>query len=156
MSRLDDVLGDAGEAAIPMIGHLGAKALEFGYANDDATTVADGDWYASAHYKGTRMTVEHFTSPGEALNALCEKLLTGGICQHCNGLVTIEDGGARAFIGQPMLDGTIMTLERAVTMPHCRWKRDGKVWQRGCEHLSRQQKRARAREAAKRGKAFLR
>jgi hypothetical protein len=147
---------DAAMAAAKLIGHTGARSVEYGYQNDDAVGVADADWYASAQYRGTRVTVEHHIGPAEALEALAERLLIGGECQHCHGIITLEDGGARAYVGQRMLDGTIMTLERALTSPHCRYRRDGDRWRRGCEGLSRQQMRAQARAAAKRGRRLAR
>jgi hypothetical protein len=123
---------DAMDAGLNLIGRTGAKDLEIGYANDDAVLARDGDWYAVCSYAGAKIMEEHHIGPVEAVDTLARRLLTGGKCTHCGGLIALSDKGAVAFEDATLLDGTRMTAERYAAMPQCRWRRMGKVWERGC------------------------
>jgi hypothetical protein len=143
---------DALDAGINLVGRTGAKNLEIGYANDDAVLARDGDWYAVCAYAGTKVMEEHHQGPVEAVDALARRLMTGAKCTHCGGLIALSDRGARAFESATLLDGTRMTAETYAAMPQCRWRRMGKVWERGCldripEHQgpTRRERRARRR-----------
>jgi hypothetical protein len=123
---------DAMDAGINLVGRTGAKGLEIGYENDDTVLAQDADWYAQAMYAGTRIIADHHRGPVEAVDALARRLLTGAKCTHCGGLIALSDRGARAFDSATLLDGTAMTAEKYAAMPQCRWRRMGKVWERGC------------------------
>lgn len=129
MIRMDE---DALVASVDVIGRTGARDLEFGHTGDDHSALADVTWWAVCSYQGTRLMVEDHPNPVAALEALATRVLTGGMCTHCRGLIALSDDGAIAFDGH-LLDGSPMTRERAEAMPQCRWHREGKRWVRGCE-----------------------
>lgn len=98
-------------AATLLVGHTGAKAFEFGFANDSAARVQDADWYASAQYRGARVIVEHFTHPADAAEALARRLVEGGTCTHCGRTTTMSERSSRR---------------------RCVYRRQGRRWNRGC------------------------
>lgn len=59
-------------AAVMLVGHTGAQDFEFGYLHDDVPT-EKADWWAKAQYRGSRIMVEHHTSPIEAAEALADR-----------------------------------------------------------------------------------
>jgi len=129
VSALDQ---DAGVAAVDLIGRTGARELKFGYLHDDVPSEEAG-WYAHAQYRGARVTEEDHRGPVEALEALARRLLTGGRCTHCGGLVALSDDGALAYPGSHMADGTVWTEAQIRAAGQCRWTRVGPAWRRGCE-----------------------
>lgn len=100
---------DATTAATELIGRTGARDLEVGYLHDDVPVEKAG-WYASAQYRGTRITVEDQAGPDVALEALARRLLAGGTCRRCGNPIALEDGHQGA----------------------CRWTRMGQHWESGC------------------------
>ncbi|MGW5259652.1 hypothetical protein ACWEQG_01675 [Microbispora sp. NPDC004025] len=128
----DDILGDAGYAAIELVGRTGASNLEIGYLHD-GVPLEEAGWYAHAQYRGARITAEDHTSPAAALEALARRLLTGGKCTHCGGLVALTDRGALAYATSTLVDGTPWNVEQAREAGQCRWRRIGRTWKRGCE-----------------------
>lgn len=129
MSSLDE---DAGIAAIDLVGRTGAKQLQFGYLHDDVP-VEQAGWYAHAQYRGSRIVEENHRGPIEALEALARRILTGGKCTHCGGLVALSDDGAMTYPGAAMADGTVWTEVQIRAASQCRWTRQGRRWARGCE-----------------------
>lgn len=123
---------DAVVAAVELIGRTGARGFQFGYLHEDVPT-EEAAWYAHAQYRGARIIEENHPGPVEAIEALAKRILEGGICQHCNGLIGLSMAGVMIYPGTRMLDGTVMTPERARTMKQCHWTRQGKQWVRGCE-----------------------
>lgn len=138
MSRVDESadlgLDDDGrvrfEAALELIGRAAASKLEIGWSDDDGPH--PGEFYASAHYRGARVTVEHQQDPVEATEALALKLIAGGECVHCGRLVTAgrSDGQVYAIAGHPRLDPEVLNT---CTLHLCIWRRDGEHWLRGCD-----------------------
>lgn len=126
-----DMDEDALMAAVELVGRAGAKQLEIGYLHEDKP-VHLADWYAHAQYRGARIFVEHHAGPQQAVEALAKRLLEGGICQFCKGLVGLSGEGVRIQPGVRMLDGSVMTAERAEAMHQCHWTRIGKRWMPGC------------------------
>jgi hypothetical protein len=98
-TRLDAVV-----ACADLVARTGAREFELGYLDDDVP-VEKARWYAHAKYRGARLTCEEQASPEAAADGLAHRLLDGGICTGCNGLVGTE----------------------------CRWHRDGTAWVRGCD-----------------------
>ncbi len=98
------------DAALDAIGRSGAQHLEVGYLNEDAPTSEQADWYATAQWRGTKITAEHHTGPAEAAEALVRKVLDGGTCVHCANTISLTAG------------------HRGL----CRWTRQGNRWTRGC------------------------
>lgn len=133
---------DAMIAAFDMIGRTGARNVEFGYLHDDVP-VHLADWYAHAQYQGSRIIVEHHVGPLEAVEALARRLLTGGRCTHCGGLVALSDTGAVAYVSDvpgatgSFVDGTTWTAAQARAAGQCRYRRVGNRWVRGCEGRER-------------------
>lgn len=104
---------DAMHASLDLIRRSGAGEVEFGFANEDAQTVEQGDWYAHAQYRGARLFTEHHRGPIEALEALARRLLTGATCRRCGKPIRLSSAGKSK--------GT------------CRWRRMGDTWQPGCD-----------------------
>lgn len=132
---MDNIDVDALTAAVSLVGHAGAKSFEFGYLHDDVP-IDKADWWAMAQYQGTKVIVEHKTSPIEAAEALAMTLLTGAKCTWCEGLVAFNTEGAIAYPGMTMFDGTQMPTDQdaLVAMGQCLWRRIGKRWEPGCIH----------------------
>lgn len=97
-------------AAIDLIGRTGAADLEIGYLHDDVPT-EQADWWATARYRGSRITVEHKRSPGHALDSLLARLLNGGQCRWC---------------------GRNVTNRKSASPKLCRYRLDGDHYVRGC------------------------
>jgi hypothetical protein len=129
----DDLDEDRMVAAVAMIGRTGATAFTFGYQDEQTEVIAEADWYAQAYYKGTRVITEHHPDPVTAAEDLLRRLLEGGVCTHCGGLVALSERGATIHPGTRLLDGSVMTEERARSMHQCHYRRVGKTWVRGCE-----------------------
>lgn len=129
--NLDD---DAIIAAADLVGRAGARQLEIGYLHEDVPSDQAG-WYAHAQYRGARITAEDHPGPVEAVEALARRLLTGAQCTHCRGLVALSDAGAMVYPGAARTDGSRWTDEdvaAARARPQCRYRREGKLWVRGC------------------------
>lgn len=105
----DELYVDVFMACADLVGRAGAKSFDFGYMNEEAKTVEDAQWYASAQYKGTRFFVDNHASPTEAAMALAEKIMRGAMCK-CGERVTLTDG-----------------------VPGCRWLLMGKRWEPSCD-----------------------
>lgn len=123
--------GDAVKACADLVARTGAKSFECGYVNDDVP-VADAGWYATAVYKGAKLTEQDKASPAQACDALAARLLTGAQCQHCKGLVALADAGAFAYGSAVLATGQRWDVEDAARAPQCRWTRTGARWERGC------------------------
>jgi hypothetical protein len=122
---------DAVKACADLVGRTGAKSFECGYLHDDVP-VAEAGWYATAVYRGAKLTAEDKASAAEACDALADRLLSGAQCQHCKGLVALSDGGAFAFRRATLATGQRWDAEDAAKAPQCRWTRTGARWERGC------------------------
>lgn len=118
-------------AAVDLVSRTGAKGIQIGYLHDDVP-VEEASWYATAQYKGTRITCEDQPHPVMAAEGLARRLLTGAKCAHCGALVTLDEAGAYAK-DATLLDGTPWLVEQQQAAGLCRWWRDGRVWRRGCE-----------------------
>lgn len=102
---------DAAVAAIDLVGRSGGRSLDFGYLDDDVP-MADARWWATATYRGAKLSVEEHRGPVEALEALARLVLEGGRCAWCARRVTlVGDGGDTET---------------------CRWRRTAARWDRGC------------------------
>lgn len=123
------------DAAVLLVGHTGAKTLEVGYLHDDVPP-EQAAWWASATYRGAKMTVQDHAGPCEALEALAKKILTGGRCQWCSGLVSLSADGAIAYPGTVMADGSRMpdSPEDIAALGQCLWRRNAARWEPGCLH----------------------
>lgn len=128
---MPDIDEEAFQAAADLVGRTGARSLEFGYLHDDVP-MHEADWWASVQYNGAKVIAEHHRDPIAALEALCQRLLTGGQCQRCGGLVSLSDDGAVAYPGAARPDGTVWTEAEIRAAGHCRWRREGKRWEPGC------------------------
>jgi hypothetical protein len=125
MPALDE---DAVKACAGLVSRTGATAFQIGYLSDDPPH----GWYAYAQYRGARISADDQPGPVEAADALARKLLTGAVCQHCQGLVTLTSAGAVAYPGM-MTDGTTRTAAELAAKPQCRWTRMGARWVAGCQ-----------------------
>jgi hypothetical protein len=105
----DYLNGDAVMACADLVGRAGANGFEMGYLHDDAPTVEEAGWYATAFYRGARVSADDHKSPTLAATALAERLLRGASCR-CGRTVVLRDGA----------DG-------------CRWRLVGKRWEPGCD-----------------------
>lgn len=91
-------------ACADLVGRAGASKFEIGYLDDDPENPR---WYASAFYRGARLTADDHRTPAAAATALAGRILAGGTCR-CRRPVTLADG-----------DG-------------CRWRLVGTRWEPGC------------------------
>jgi hypothetical protein len=123
---------DAVKACADLVGRTGAKSFECGYLHEDVPA-SEAGWYATAVYKGAKLTAEDKASPAEACDALAERLLTGGQCQHCKGLVSLADEGAFAYRKGVLATGQRWDAGDAAKAGLCRWTRTGGRWERGCK-----------------------
>jgi len=127
MAPADDIL----TAALEVIPRTGATALEVGYLHDDVPIELAG-WYASASWRGTRITVEDQPHPAAAVDGLARRLMDGGKCTHCGRLVTLDPAGGWAS-DRTLVDGSPWLAEQQAAAGVCAWHRDGPTWRRGCE-----------------------
>lgn len=123
--------GDAVMACADLVSRTGATGFECGYVHDNVPAEQAG-WYATAVYRGAKITAEDKASPAEACDALAERLLTGAQCQHCKGLVALSDEGAFAYHSGVLATGQRWDAEDAAKTRQCRWTRSGGRWERGC------------------------
>ena len=120
---------DALFAAVDLVGRTGAKEFQVGYLNDDPPH----QWYAHARYKGIRITEDDHKGPIEAAEALARRLLSGGKCTKCSGLIALSDSGALIYESATLTDGTKWTAKDAKATAQCRWTRLGRRWEAGCQ-----------------------
>ena len=125
---------DALFATVELVGRTGATGLEMGYLHDDVPP-DQAEWYAHAQYRGARITAEGHRGPVEAAEALARQLLTGAMCTHCRGLISLSDEGAVFYPNaRPAVQGhRPLTEAEARARPQCRYRRVGNRWVRGCE-----------------------
>jgi hypothetical protein len=123
---------DAVKACADLVARTGARSFEVGYLHE-GVPAAEAGWYATAVYRGAKLTAEDKTSPAEACDALADRLLSGAQCQHCKGLVALSDDGAFAFRKATLATGQRWDAEDAAKAPQCRWTRTGARWERGCK-----------------------
>lgn len=129
--RLDE---DALVAAVDLVGRAGAQGFEVGFLHDDVPS-AEAAWWAHAQYRGARLAVENQIGPVEAAEALAHRILDGGMCTHCGGLITLTGVGAMFYPNavSPIPGMAPLTEEQARSRPQCRWIRQGPKWMRGCD-----------------------
>lgn len=128
ISNIDE---DVIKACADLVGRTGATQFQIGYTHE-GVPVEEAGWYAHAQLRGARITEQDHRSPDAAAEALCRRLLNGGQCQHCKGVVTLSDDGARLF-NSTLANGTSWSIEDQRTAGVCRWRRMGARWVRGCE-----------------------
>jgi hypothetical protein len=105
---------DAVVALADLVGRTGAREFEIGWVHDDVPSEEAG-WYATAKFKGARIT-EEGAGPTEAADALSRRLLTGARCK-CRKLVALSDYGAVAYSDVKMADGSTWSEAEARTRP---------------------------------------
>lgn len=123
--------GDAVKACADLVARTGAKSFECGYLHDNVPADRAG-WYATAVFKGAKITAQDKASPAEACHQLATRLLSGAQCQHCRKLVTLSPAGAMAM-DVTLMDGRPWTAaEQASAGGLCYWRLEGERWERGC------------------------
>lgn len=118
------------KACADLVGRTGATSFECGYLNDDVPADQAG-WYATAVFKGARITAEDQASPAAACAMLAARLLSGGQCQHCHKLITLSPLGAVAH-DVTLLNGKTWTAAEQAAAGLCYWQLNGDRWERGC------------------------
>lgn len=143
----DDVDTLAVMAHADLVGRTGATELQIGYLHDGVPT-EQADWWATARYRGAKVTVEHHIGPVEAVEALARRLLTGGRCTACNETIELagSDDSATPQVPeprepQPPVHRNPVQWAPAVVSPppvprRCRWRREGGHWVRGCDGVT--------------------
>lgn len=124
--------GDAVTACADLVSRTGAKSFECGYIHE-GVPVSEAGWYATAMYRGAKLTAGDKSSPAEACYALAVRLLAGAQCQHCKGLVALAAEGAFAFQSATLIDGRQWDAADAAKASQCHWRLVGDRWVRGCE-----------------------
>jgi hypothetical protein len=122
---------DSVKACADLVGRTGAKSFECGYVHDDVPAEEAG-WYATAIFRGTKITAADKRSPAEACHELAVRLLSGAQCQHCRKLVTLSADGAVAH-DVTLVGGGTWTAEEQAAAGLCHWRRAGDRWVRGCD-----------------------
>jgi hypothetical protein len=122
---------DAVIACADLVGRTGAANFQIGYLHDGVPADQAG-WYAHAQYRGGRITVEDQPGPSEAADALARRLLVGGECTHCHGVIILSSALQEVFADAVMTDGRERTGQQRAAAPRCRWRRMGAEWKRGC------------------------
>lgn len=107
-NRVVSLNDDMVDACAHLVGRSGATKFEIGYLHE-GVPVEEAGWYATAFYKGVRISCDDQTSPTLAALGLAERLLRGATCR-CGRLVSLSDG----------VDG-------------CRWRLNGPRWEPGCD-----------------------
>lgn len=100
---------DAVLACADLVGRAGAKDFQIGFLNEEATTMAEAGWYATAKWRGTRFDSGPQQSPELAAMALATRVLKDADCR-CGQTVTLADDE-----------------------PGCRWQLVGREWKPGCD-----------------------
>lgn len=103
---------DATLAIADLCGRSGATEFEIGWLDDEPPH----RWYASAKYRGARLTAEDPDDPSIAADGLALQILDGGMCTHCRKTTRISP-----------------TDRPLRTRKACLWARVGSRWVRGCE-----------------------
>jgi hypothetical protein len=67
-------------ACADLVGRAGATKFEIGHLHDDVPIERAG-WYATAFYRGTRVSCDNQPSPTAAAHGLSEQLLAGATCR---------------------------------------------------------------------------
>lgn len=142
---------DAVLAVADLVERSGGRGVDVGYLHE-GVPVEEAGWYAKATYKGVRLIEEDHRGPVEACEALARRILTGGQCTHCGGLVTLSDQGGMAYEKATLISGKTWTAEQAAAAGQCRWTRQGRRWTRGCESEAPSPRPANRRTRRKRGR----
>jgi hypothetical protein len=66
-------------AAVDLIARTGAEQFSIRYSDEEPPVV----WMAYAEYAGNRREVDAAFEPLTAVLRLAERLIDGGVCQHC-------------------------------------------------------------------------
>src|SRR5260370_2343044 len=103
---------DALIAAADLVGRTGAEAFEIGYLHEDVPAERAA-WYAHARYRGARITEGDHKAPIEAAEALARRLLGGGKCTRCGGLVTPSDSGTVIYPSSTLTRGPTWAEQHA-------------------------------------------
>lgn len=105
---MTDTAEDVVLAVADLAYRAGASGFEVGYLRDDVP-VEDAGWYATAFYRGARITVDEHRSASTAAIALAERMLRGATCRCGRGVTLADD------------------------TPGCRWHLAGQRWEPGCD-----------------------
>jgi hypothetical protein len=126
-------LRDITYATADLIGRSGATELQIGYLDENVPSHL-ARWYATARYRGTRITADEHTSPQDALTALARQVLEHGQCQGCGGVVTLTPEPITTAFGRTLLDGNRLEVDPSTRT--CMWVREGRRWEMGCRPTS--------------------
>lgn len=80
--------------AVEVVGRTGAKDVQIRYSDDEQPTV----WFAVANYGDGRWETDAGRCPVEAVLRLCERLIDGGICVHCDKPTAFDTSFDGAFL----------------------------------------------------------
>lgn len=119
-------------ACAKVVERAGGAEFEVGYLNQDAETMYEAQWWASARWRGVKLSSgsEHH-SPGEACDALVRRLIDGGQCR-CGKVSSTNPAGAMGGDKLTLL-GEKWTHEEQVAAGVCVWTREGDLWKPGCD-----------------------
>lgn len=100
-------------AAADVIGRSGARGLEIGFLDEDVPSHL-ARWYATASFKGARVSADEHTSPANAAEELAWKVLDGGLCTKCKRKIGLAGHTSRELTDR------------------CAWSRHGACWVPAC------------------------
>lgn len=109
---MTDLDTDAVVAVVGVVGRTGGREFEIGWLDDSYPH----RWYASAKYRGARLTGEHPSKPDIAADRLAHRILHGGQCTYCGQNINTKPKKGHWADGE------------------CIWHRDGNEWVRGCDN----------------------
>jgi hypothetical protein len=113
LDQIDPNFDERIKAAVDLIGRTGAQGIQLRYSDDETPII----WFAVAIWEDTKYETDAGSDPLEAVQRLCERLIDGGICTHCNRptgleLVHIDDMPLNEFICWYQYDPELKTYRR--------------------------------------------
>jgi hypothetical protein len=81
--KMDD---DRFKAALDLMRRAGAEQVQIRYSDDELPVI----WFVVACFANNKAEVDASLDPVRAALRLCERLVDGGICTHCNRPAGLE------------------------------------------------------------------
>lgn len=88
--RMDDTDRAVLTHTVAAVGRTGARGIEIGHLEDGDVPIDQARWYATAQYRGAKVSCDEQTSPIAAVVGLYAMLAAGGTCVTCRRTVAID------------------------------------------------------------------
>lgn len=86
LDQIDPNFDERIKAGVDLIGRTGAKQFQIRYSDDEKPVI----WFAVAIWEDSKYETAAGADPLQAVMRLCERLIDGGICTHCNRPTALE------------------------------------------------------------------